>query len=267
MNEIVLITVLYISIIIHELGHLIAFRIFKISIKSYDIGIGMRLISFVKSGVIFNFKLMPIGGMVVPFEKDYEDLKVYKKLIIALSGVLANLLTTIVGLFIFTKGDINIFISIIKDAVILIKNFLSYDNLSLYDNSFRLLLMEEMNSLKSLVLNDFIIVNLVLFLINLLPIPPLDGSKFITEPLIIFFSELGVRNDLMVKVINILSIVGIIIMFIPKISNEIIIFLRDNINFKLILYIIILILICLLIYQIKTYKNSRKNKDTRKKEL
>ncbi|MNM58816.1 Peptidase family M50 [compost metagenome] len=111
-----------------------------------------------------------------------------------------------------------------------------------------------MDSVKSVILNEVIIINFVLFIINLIPIPPLDGSKVITEPLTIFFSTIGIKKKAIYMIINVLSFFGVIVMFIPKISNIIIIFIRDHLKTTVFLQVLIVTLIFVLIYEIKTYK-------------
>lgn len=254
MNELILLIILYMSIVMHELGHLLAFVIFKVKVRSYDIGVGKTILHFFIREAEFNFKLIPVGGSVIPFEEEYEDLELYKKIIISLSGVFVNLIISILALVVFAKGDLNIVMSIIGDSILLVRNYLSYDNLSFYNTSFTLLLTEEMDSIKSVILNEVIIINFVLFIINLIPIPPLDGSKVITEPLTLFFSTIGIKKKAIYMIINVLSFFGVIVMFIPKISNIIIIFIRDHLKTTVFLQVLIVTLIFVLIYEIKTYK-------------
>ncbi|MBL4930230.1 site-2 protease family protein [Clostridium paridis] len=252
MNEVIFIVILYISIAIHEFGHLIALNIFKIRVKKYQVGIGASILNFYIKGIEFNLKLIPIGGMIMPEEEDYEEMKLGNKLIVCLSGILANLAIAILGLFIYAKGDINIVITIISDTFILVKNYLSFDKLTFYDNSFSLLLTDEVNSVSSIILNQTVLINFGLFLLNLIPIPPLDGSKLITEPLSLFFIKLGISKAKIIRAINVISVLGIVLMFIPTTSNIILRFIRDSIRISTIFYIIIVILICLFILEIKT---------------
>ncbi|MDD7795000.1 site-2 protease family protein [Clostridium sp. 'White wine YQ'] len=258
MNEVIFIVILYISIAIHELGHLIALNIFEIKVKKYQVGIGTSILNFYIKGIEFNLKLIPIGGMIMPDESDYEKMKLGNKLVVCLSGVLANLSIAVLGLFIYAKGDINIVSSIVNDILVLIKNYLSFDKLTFYDNSFSILLTDEVNSVDSIILNHIVLINFGLFLLNLIPIPPLDGSKLITEPLTLFFIILGFNKVKIIKTINILSVLGIILMFIPITSNIILKFIRENLKLSTILYVIIGILICLIILEVKTEYLSRK---------
>ena len=53
-------------IFIHEFGHYITARIFKVTIEEFSIGMGPRLISWVskKTGIRYSISLLPIGGFV-----------------------------------------------------------------------------------------------------------------------------------------------------------------------------------------------------------
>ena len=53
-------------IFIHEFGHYITARIFKVKIEEFSIGMGPRLVSFVskKTGIRYSIALLPIGGYV-----------------------------------------------------------------------------------------------------------------------------------------------------------------------------------------------------------
>ncbi len=53
-------------IFIHEFGHYITARIFKVTIQEFSIGMGPRLVSWVskKTGIRYSIALLPIGGYV-----------------------------------------------------------------------------------------------------------------------------------------------------------------------------------------------------------
>ena len=64
-------------ILIHELGHYLAARIFKVTIKEFSIGMGPRLISYTskKTNIAYSLRIFPIGGFVsmVGEDEDTED--------------------------------------------------------------------------------------------------------------------------------------------------------------------------------------------------
>ena len=66
-------------IFIHEFGHYITARIFKVTIEEFSIGMGPRLVTWVskKTGIRYSISLLPIGGFVaMPGENgEYNDTK------------------------------------------------------------------------------------------------------------------------------------------------------------------------------------------------
>jgi len=66
-------------IFIHEFGHYITARIFKVTIEEFSIGMGPRLVTWVskKTGIRYSISLLPIGGFVsMPGENgEYNNTK------------------------------------------------------------------------------------------------------------------------------------------------------------------------------------------------
>ena len=64
-------------ILIHELGHYIAARIFKVTIKEFSIGMGPKLISYTskKTNIAYSLRLFPIGGFVAMVGEDEETIR------------------------------------------------------------------------------------------------------------------------------------------------------------------------------------------------
>lgn len=62
-------------IMIHELGHYTAARIFKVTINEFSIGMGPRILSRVskKTGIRYSLALLPIGGFVAMAGENGED--------------------------------------------------------------------------------------------------------------------------------------------------------------------------------------------------
>lgn len=63
-------------IFIHEFGHYITARIFKVTIEEFSIGMGPRLVSWVskKTGIRYSIALFPIGGFVSMPGENGEDI-------------------------------------------------------------------------------------------------------------------------------------------------------------------------------------------------
>ncbi|MCK9582071.1 MAG: M50 family metallopeptidase [Endomicrobiales bacterium] len=87
-------------VLIHELGHFMFAKIYKIAVEKFTIGFGPELFGFTKAGTRYSICLIPLGGMVKMKGEDVEGLSGapdeffsqawYKRLIIALFGPLMN---------------------------------------------------------------------------------------------------------------------------------------------------------------------------------
>lgn len=112
-------------IFIHELGHFIAAKLFKVQVNEFSLGMGPKIISFKQKKITHMFshkkpeavadgqtaytlRLLPIGGYV-SMEGETEESKnpnafsarpAWKRLIITLAGVFMNMLTAVLITFI-----------------------------------------------------------------------------------------------------------------------------------------------------------------------
>ena len=112
--------ILYIVILIgvlvfvHEFGHYIAAKIFKVKVLSFSIGFGPRLFGFKRGDTSWDIRLLPLGGYVQmygtefeevtnttdpDFKRAYNNKPIWQKAIINLAGPLFNLLLPIPLLF------------------------------------------------------------------------------------------------------------------------------------------------------------------------
>ena len=108
MNLIYFIILLSVIVIIHEAGHLIAAKIFKVYCPEFSIGMGPKLFGKKFGETTYNVRLFPIGGFVsmagdtenalettastkeIPFERTILGIANWKKIIIMLAGVFMN---------------------------------------------------------------------------------------------------------------------------------------------------------------------------------
>ena len=104
---------LTIVISLHELGHLIAAKIFGVYCQEYSIGMGPKLWSFKGKETEYSLRAIPIGGFVamsgddssslessvydtnIPGDRTLKGIAVWKRIIIMLAGVTMNMLLAI----------------------------------------------------------------------------------------------------------------------------------------------------------------------------
>lgn len=119
--------VLYIIILIgvlvfvHEFGHYLAARIFKVKVLSFSIGFGPRLTGFKHGDTSWDIRLLPLGGYVQMYGSDFEEITdkedpdfdkaynnkpIWQKAIINFAGPLFNLLLPIPILFAVYMGTV-----------------------------------------------------------------------------------------------------------------------------------------------------------------
>lgn len=96
----ILLTVLMFGVIIfvHELGHFITAKLFKVRVNEFALGMGPKLISKKLGETEYSLRLVPIGGFVSmegetedsEDERSFKKLKVWKRIIICSAGVFMN---------------------------------------------------------------------------------------------------------------------------------------------------------------------------------
>jgi len=96
-------------IFIHELGHFLTARLFKVGVNEFAIGMGPKIFSKVskKSGIAYSLRLLPIGGFVsmVGEDEDSDDVNalnnkpVWQRMIIVAAGSFMNIIVGILTVF------------------------------------------------------------------------------------------------------------------------------------------------------------------------
>ena len=99
-------------IFIHEFGHFIFARIFKVKINEFSLGMGPRLVWYdsKKTGIRYSLAMFPLGGFVaMEGESDESDdpnsfdkKPAWQRLIISLAGPLTNIFIGFVAMVILT---------------------------------------------------------------------------------------------------------------------------------------------------------------------
>lgn len=85
-------------IFVHESGHFLLAKINKIRVDEFSIGMGPRLISFVKGETRYSLKLLPIGGSCMMGEDDVDDVgegsfnskSVWARISVVVAGAIFN---------------------------------------------------------------------------------------------------------------------------------------------------------------------------------
>ena len=96
-------------IFIHELGHYLFARLFKVSINEFSIGMGPKIFSkkSKKTGILYSLRLLPIGGYVSMEGEDgesqdenaFQKKAPWKRLIILAAGGTTNILAGFLAMF------------------------------------------------------------------------------------------------------------------------------------------------------------------------
>ncbi len=98
-------------IFIHELGHFMFAKLFRVTIKEFSIGMGPKIFSKKgKDGVAYSLRLLPFGGFVAMVGEDedsddpnaFNKKSAWKRFIIIAAGALMNLLVGIIIMTILT---------------------------------------------------------------------------------------------------------------------------------------------------------------------
>lgn len=101
-------------IVIHEAGHYVFARLFKVSITEFSIGMGPKLISRTskKTGIAYSLRAFPIGGFVAMVGEDEEsddknafcNKPVWQRIIVTAAGATMNLLAGFAAMMILVAA-------------------------------------------------------------------------------------------------------------------------------------------------------------------
>ncbi len=103
-------------IFIHEFGHYITARIFKVTINEFSIGMGPRLVTYdsKKTGIKYSLAALPIGGYVAMEGEDgrdenapddpnsFDKKPAWQRFIIVIAGATVNILAGFLAMIILT---------------------------------------------------------------------------------------------------------------------------------------------------------------------
>jgi len=124
MSILIFILILFVLVLIHELGHFIAAKKNGVLVEEFGIGFPPRLLAIKIKETVYSINLIPLGGFVKLYGEEYNELekkskhkkenleikafaykKPWQKIIIIISGVIGNfLLGWLIISYIFTQG-------------------------------------------------------------------------------------------------------------------------------------------------------------------
>lgn len=205
--------ILSLVILVHEFGHYITAKIFKVKVLEFSCGMGYRLFS---KG-IFSIRLLPVGGYVRLDEKSLESISKIKQILIMLAGIFMNLVLAYVVIF-FLNGykPVKAFVSLIvtiKTFLIAILHITSLKDLSgpigihlAVVNTTKMLGIMKGTALL------IVMISINLAIINLFPIPGLDGSRIYMTLIKMFGIKINKKVEEKIYIVGFLILITLTIL-------------------------------------------------------
>jgi regulator of sigma E protease len=175
-------------IAIHELGHLLAAKLCGIRVDRFSIGFGPKVIGFRHGETSYWLSAIPIGGYVLPAldERDFRSVALGRQVAFSLGGPVANVIAAILALMAsggptFAATQLGAQLLALAQAIGAL--FTGAGELSGIVGIVAIGGSQYGTTLAGLTA-FFVVINLNLGILNLLPLPPLDGGRIV-------FSGLG----------------------------------------------------------------------------
>ena len=196
------------TILVHEFGHLVFAKSVQMPIKTFSVGFGPKLLSKKINKTEYRLSLIPLGGYVMPDienEEEFFEIPVYKRVVMSLGGPIASIILPIFCFAIINilSNDISILTAILQPInqvfniffsmlISLPKIFSGQGNVSgivgIVAQGAQIIEGNLFNSLQFIGL-----ISLNFALLNLLPLPILDGGKvllYLMEKVTVKFKKL-----------------------------------------------------------------------------
>ena len=194
-NAIKIIILLGFLVFIHEGGHFLVAKLFKIRVNEFAIGFGPTVITKEKGETKYALRLIPLGGFVsMEGEEEYSDKEgsfskasIPRKIAIVVAGGLVNIIFGILIYYIISSiafSSMYIGISDTKDFILSIFEsikLLFTGNISVNQMTGIVGISDIVVSTNGIMQYLYImaLISASLGITNLLPFPPLDGGKIV----------------------------------------------------------------------------------------
>jgi regulator of sigma E protease len=191
MSYLVVFFIVGLLIFLHEIGHWVAARLLGIPVARFSVGIGRSLWSFRRGETEYRVSMIPFGGYVLPVQSSYFEQSPGARLLFALGGPAANLVVTFLVLAAFNV----LFYGPSIEAVLFAPVRQTASAVALVTRAVPALLLgatsamgplgvvseggEFIGSSVLLALQFAAVMSVNLAVINLVPIPPLDGGRIV----------------------------------------------------------------------------------------
>jgi len=263
-----LIATLTLVVFLHELGHLGAAKVLKVPTEEFSIGRGPILYKRKVKNTIFMFKLLPIGGYIKNNIKDLEKLSLLSNCFLSLAGIMVNLISFIFAIGVVFAQNGKSFIEGVVSASsklpeIFHQFFIFLTNLPLNkvitpnnDLEHSVGAYISMANIVEHFWLGFALISFLLALMNLIPIPMLDGGKVVLAILESFLKVLKVPTNFINKLVYLLLLAGFAIYYAPFVINNLWA-QSERIGFSLLEYTLWLLLFMSVVMNVVVYYENK----------
>ena len=111
MTFLIAVVMLGLIIFVHELGHFLTAKLFKMPVSEFSIGMGPQVFSVDTKNTAYSFRAIPIGGYVniegmevgSEVENGFSSKPAYQRFVVLFAGVFMNFLMAFILLFVTAK--------------------------------------------------------------------------------------------------------------------------------------------------------------------